>query len=265
MSITLTRDLPFDVQFPPTCNEKIYFVRPRKHRGPTTNQPSYRVAGGSSVSGMFMSFRYHHYNYANDHNGLRFGVFEHRVNAGGEDIAIPYDVAESTVLDSGTIKNLNFDIDIPSQTMLLDGRNMTAKWRGINAAGYFVARSAGTYTFSSPREEFRDEGFFWHGDVAYDRWGDQNFIGGQENYDYMVDHDRWISGAVSITLSAGQVMPIRYIWVNAFASYVMCVCDTDYGSSRLWITTPEGEVVKNTTGWFIRGCSDTTFSGIVNV
>ncbi|ETS85894.1 hypothetical protein PFICI_03919 [Pestalotiopsis fici W106-1] len=190
--------------------------------------------------------------------GLRFGVFDHRIHTGGEDIAAADDLRSHKILDSGTIQNLNFDIDIQSQTMFLDGRNMTARWRGINAAGYFLARTAGTYTFSTPLQEFWDEVFFWHGDLAYNKWGDKNA-------DYFAWRDRWKSGAVSITLSAGQVMPVRYMWVNSNADLGFCDCDIDYGSSRLWITTPEGQVVKDSTGWFIRDCSDDTFSGIAHI
>lgn len=187
--------------------------------------------------------------------GLRFGVFEHFIHAGGEDVAFADRIKQSQILDTGTIHNLNFDIDIPSQTMFLDGRNMTAEWRGTDAAGYFVARTAGTYTFGTPLAEMWDEVFFWHGDVAYQSWGDSN-------YDYFAWKDHWISGSVSINLTAGQVMPIRYIWVNSYAAENFCGCTTDYGSSRLWFITPEGESVKDTTGWFIRDCLDSTFSGI---
>lgn len=187
--------------------------------------------------------------------GLRFGVFEHWYLTGGEDVAQADRIKEKTILDSGTIQDLNFDIDIPSQTMFLDGRNMTADETGINAAGYFVARTAGTYTFGTPIAEVWDQVFFWHGDVAYQSWSDSNT-------DYTAWKDHWISGSVKVNLTAGQVLPIRYIWVNSFAVEKFCECTTDYGSSRLWFITPEGESVKNTTGWLIRDCSDDTFSGL---
>ncbi|KAK6069012.1 hypothetical protein SCUP515_09217 [Seiridium cupressi] len=179
-------------------------------------------------------------------NGLKFGTFTHAFNNDDTvDEADPSYFKGKTPEHSGVIEDLNFSSGQSSQ-INIGGQVIPSAFQAVLAQGYFLARTVGTYTFTTSGDIVDNWVFLWHGNAAYSNW-DKN------NTDYESFGGRPepnVDGSLTLTLDAGDAVPITFLWLNGAGQ----------GTSNLYITTPEGQTFTNTTGWFIQACSNSTFS-----
>ncbi|KAK9426782.1 putative PA14 domain-containing protein [Seiridium unicorne] len=179
-------------------------------------------------------------------NGLKFGTFTHSFNDDDAvDEADPSYFKGKTPEHSGVIEDLNFSSGQSSQ-INIGGQVIPSAFQAVLAQGYFLARTVGTYTFTTSGDIVDNWVFLWHGNAAFSNW-DKN------NTDYESFGGRPepnVDGSLTLTLDAGDAVPITFLWLNGAGQ----------GTSNLYITTPEGQTFTNTTGWFIQACSNSTFS-----
>ncbi|KAK9781110.1 putative PA14 domain-containing protein [Seiridium cardinale] len=179
-------------------------------------------------------------------NGPKFGSFTHSFNNDDAvDEADPSYFKGKTPEHSGVIEDLNFSSGQSSQ-INIGGQVIPSAFQAVLAQGYFLARTVGTYKFTTSGDIVDNWVFLWHGNRAYSNW-DKN------NTDYESFGGRPepnVDGSLTLTLDAGDAVPVTFLWLNGAGQ----------GTSNLYITTPEGHTFSNTTGWFIQACSDSTFS-----
>jgi hypothetical protein len=142
---------------------------------------------------------------------------------------------------SGTIQNLDAAVSDSSYYCTLpDGTYFYCYQASIVFQGYFYAAEAGLYTFEGTpvNDNFL---YMWHGDTAYSAWDDSN-------YDFQQEFPG--DAAISLALTAGQVLPVTFLWTNTGGP----------GRLALEITTPDGTVYDDTTGFFVPACAGSAFA-----
>ncbi|OMP88075.1 hypothetical protein BK809_0002832 [Diplodia seriata] len=110
--------------------------------------------------------------------------------------------------------------------------------------GFFVAQATGTYTISTSADYIDNYGYLWTGDAAY-TWTD-----GTTAYAATRTGGGYFGGSTSITMNAGDAVPMTWLWANGGG----------VGRSHFVITTPSGSSVTDTTGYFAPACDSSIFT-----
>ncbi|KAI0389847.1 GLEYA domain-containing protein [Xylariaceae sp. FL0594] len=132
---------------------------------------------------------------------------------------------------TGELSTLSFaspDWPGPDTTLTLpDHAPFDASMSALLLQGFFVAR------------------YLWTGDVAYASWDDGNAA-----FKASRTGAGFVGGGVELVMNEGDAIPITWLWANGGQA----------AQSWFAIQTPSGEVTTNTTGYFVKACSDGVFA-----
>lgn len=178
-------------------------------------------------------------------NGLSYKRYTHSFNA---DLANPGFTASFfknniAVLSTGRVNTLTFS-GSGGNLQLSDGSPaFEIKQAAIVFKGGFKASQTGTYTFTTTVAKNDNWGWFWIGDVAVNDWNDNNAAYKATR----VGSGGFFGGTTSITLRAGEVIPITFLWANGGGA----------GSTDFTIRLPDGTTTTNGSGYFVESCPST--------
>ncbi|KAJ1323696.1 GLEYA domain-containing protein [Microdochium nivale] len=121
-------------------------------------------------------------------------------------------------------------------------------FEGGNAAilfhGFYVARATGDHVISSSGDTIDNWGYFWTGNNAYSAYSEvnANFMA------VRVDGAPYTGGSATLTMNAGDAVPITWLWANGGG----------VGQSDFTVTIPGG-TGNGGVGNFVPACSANTF------
>ncbi|KAL0260759.1 hypothetical protein SLS55_004449 [Diplodia seriata] len=181
-------------------------------------------------------------------SGLTYRKYTHSYNANLAASGFTPSYFKTASVDfSGSLQNLDFSTpNWPSGNsyLTIDGHYFASDQAAILMQGFFVAQATGTYTISTSADYIDNYGYLWTGDAAY-TWTD-----GTTAYAATRTGGGYFGGSTSITLNAGDAVPMTWLWANGGG----------VGRSHFVITTPSGSSVTDTTGYFAPACDSSIFT-----
>ncbi|KAL1618797.1 hypothetical protein SLS56_010400 [Neofusicoccum ribis] len=181
--------------------------------------------------------------------GLSYRKYTHSYNADSSSSGFTpsYFKTASVDFSGSSVQNLDFSTpNWPSGSAYLtfDSHYFESSQAAILLQGFFVAQATGTYTISTSSSYIDNYGYLWTGDAAYS-WADNTAA-----YAATRTGAGYYGGSTSITMNAGDAIPMTWLWANGGG----------VGRSHFVITTPSGSSVSDTTGYFAAACSSTVFT-----
>ncbi|KKY24082.1 hypothetical protein UCDDS831_g02738 [Diplodia seriata] len=181
-------------------------------------------------------------------SGLTYRKYTHSYNANLAASGFTPSYFKTASVDfSGSLQNLDFSTpNWPSGNsyLTIDGHYFASDQAAILMQGFFVAQATGTYTISTSPDYIDNYGYLWTGDAAY-TWTD-----GTTAYAATRTGGGYFGGSTSITMNAGDAVPMTWLWANGGG----------VGRSHFVITTPSGSSVTDTTGYFAPACDSSIFT-----
>lgn len=187
-------------------------------------------------------------------NGLAYKKYTHAFDARTPECNFTSSFFQRRTPDAeGVLTNLNFvtpnwpspaDTSLTIPGLLPAAGAFDASQTAFVVQGFFLARTPGSYTFSSPKDKIDNWGYLWLGEPAYCDWTDANAA-----FKATRTVDSIVSGTTTIELQAGDAIPLTWLWANGGAA----------SRSYLSITLPDGTVVEDTTGLFVQACNPDVF------
>ncbi|KAF7555951.1 hypothetical protein G7Z17_g1785 [Cylindrodendrum hubeiense] len=178
-------------------------------------------------------------------NNLSYRQYTHTFNA--DTIVTGFTAAYFQGISSkssGSIPDLNFATAASQVLTLSDSNSFVATQAAMVFNGFFIAQATGTYTLASSNDYIDNWGYLWTGDSAY-AWADSTTA-----YQAKRVKSGYVGGSTTVTLNKGDAIPMTFLWANGGG----------IGRSQIWITTPSGQIVTSTTGYFVQACSSSIFT-----
>ncbi|ETS84401.1 hypothetical protein PFICI_02426 [Pestalotiopsis fici W106-1] len=183
-------------------------------------------------------------------NGIAYRKYTHSYNADSSSSGYTSSAFKSLTPDwSGVLQSLTFNTPNwsgGSQYLTLsDHSAFLATQAALLLQGFFIAKQTGTYTFSSSKDYIDNWGYLWTGDVAYSTWSDSN-----TNFQASRTGAGYYGGSYSVTLNAGDAIPLAWLWANGGG----------VSQSYFKLTSPDGTSTTDTSGFFVQACSSSVFA-----
>lgn len=151
---------------------------------------------------------------------------------------------------SGVWSNLNFatpywpSMSTPDTITLDQSAPFDVSQAALLFQGFFIAPQTGPYTFSVPAASNDNFAEFWTGNAAL-AWADSAAA-----FKAIRTADASSDGSTTVTMNAGDAMPITYLWANGGGA----------GQSAFNIVFPDGSSPTDFSKLFLQPCSSNTFS-----
>ncbi|KAK5989287.1 hypothetical protein PT974_10800 [Cladobotryum mycophilum] len=180
-------------------------------------------------------------------NGLGYRRYSHTYNAllANNGFTSSHFKGLTPVLSSGVLQTLTFvsngnNLQLPDGSAVFDSSQSAILFQG-----FFVAQASGTYNLSVADNGIDNWGYLWTGNDSFSAWDDGNTAFKATR----VGNGPYRGGATSVTLNAGDTIPIGWLWANGGGP----------GGSVFNIRNPSGTTTTNGAGYFVKACSAAVF------